>query len=155
MHFNNCICKSSTPMGLCFYININQISKSFGALFCAPTILLFWVEKGGGGGWPNPKVVGHFFPNFRWNMTKKCSKSLRVKIAYGKVPTKFKSSWGEGGGSDPVWKTPKLKLHFFLAFLTRQPRSSFIWPCKRWTIARFGITHFVKPNTHVSGHPGV
>ena len=28
--------------------------------FCAPTILEFWAENGGGG--PNPKVFGHFLP---------------------------------------------------------------------------------------------
>ena len=34
-------------------------------------------------------------------------------------------------------------------------RSRFIGPCKSWTDARFGITQFVTPNTHVFKHPGV
>ena len=33
--------------------------------------------------------------------------------------------------------------------------SRFIWPCKSWTNARFGITQFVTPNTHITRHPGV
>ena len=33
--------------------------------------------------------------------------------------------------------------------------SWFIWPCKNWTDARFGITQFVMPNTYVLKHPGV
>ena len=34
-------------------------------------------------------------------------------------------------------------------------KSRFIGPCKSWTDARFGITQFVTPNTHVFRHPGV
>ena len=34
-------------------------------------------------------------------------------------------------------------------------RSRFIGPCKSWTDARFGITQFVTPNTHICRHPGV
>ena len=33
-------------------------------------------------------------------------------------------------------------------------KSSFIGPCKSWTDARFGITQFVTPNTHIPRHPG-
>ena len=33
--------------------------------------------------------------------------------------------------------------------------SRFIWPCKSWTDARFGITQFVTPNTHVLRHLGL
>ena len=43
-----------------------------------------------------------------WN--KKCLKVFKKKIAYRKVPQKFQNSLA---GSDPVWKIPKLKLHFF------------------------------------------
>ena len=31
--------------------------------------------------------------------------------------------------------------------------SRFIGPCKSWTDARFGITKFVTPKTHVFRHP--
>jgi hypothetical protein len=34
-------------------------------------------------------------------------------------------------------------------------KSSFILPCKSWTDARFGISQFVTPNTHVHRHFGV
>ena len=33
--------------------------------------------------------------------------------------------------------------------------SRFIWPCKSWNDARFGITQFVTPNKHVLRNPGV
>ena len=33
--------------------------------------------------------------------------------------------------------------------------SRFIWPCKSWSDARFGITQFVTPNTQALRHPGV
>ena len=38
----------------------SEAIQKFWDTFCAPTILEFWAEKGGGG--PNPKVFGHFLP---------------------------------------------------------------------------------------------
>ena len=50
-------------------------------------------------------------------------------------------------GFNPVLQEFNLKLH--------DSRSRFIGPCKSWTDARFGITQFVTPNTHIFRQPGV
>ena len=51
----------------------------------------------GGGGLPNPKVFGH------------CSAKFLVKYDKRGAPKDLKFL---EGGSDPIWKIPKLKLHF-------------------------------------------
>ena len=63
--------------------------KFWGTFLCPKNFGLLGRKEGVG--WPNPKVLGHFSPNF---FVKYDKNKFRKKIAYGKVPQKFQNSWG-------------------------------------------------------------
>ena len=77
----------------------DSIQKFLGT-FCASKTLEFLVGKG-----PRDQIqkwLPFFFSNFWWIMTQ----IVQKKRSCGKVPQKFKKSWGEGGFLDLVCKYP-------------------------------------------------
>ena len=80
-------------------------SKSFCALFCAPTILEFWVKKGGGAGLTKYKSFWALFPNFLVKYDKKVPQNFRVK----KCPKVLKLL---GGGVRPGLENTQIKAEF-------------------------------------------
>ena len=87
--------------------------------FCAPTILEFWAEKGGGVD-QIQKFLGTFYLDFGEIRPKKVPQKFQKKISLQKsVPKVPKVKWGGGGGSTPFWKNSIIKLHFFYGKLPK------------------------------------
>jgi hypothetical protein len=72
----------------------SEAIQKFWDTFCAPTILEFWAEKGGGEDHIKKKF-GTFYPDFGNIRPKKCPKSSKKNQPTKKCP---KSSKSLGGG---------------------------------------------------------